>query len=277
MKLEPKDALAAGRRTYFSLFLMKVFESLHPGAPPLVMSWYLKAMCHTLEEVHVGKVTRQIITVPPRHLKSITSSVAFAAWSLGHDPTKQIIVAYYGLDLAREHHEMTRRVMESDWYKKDFPGTKIASVQGREIKTTVGGGRKAVSVDSSTTGFGADIIIVDDCMKANDAKSQAACDNARAWFDNTLVSRVNDKATGRIISIQQRLSESDLTAYLLEKGFSELKLPAIAEKDEMIPIGQGQFHHRKNGDLLSPDREDGEVLKRIRSEMGSVAFSAQYQ
>lgn len=277
MTVDPQVALAAARRTYFPVFLMKVFETLHPSAPPLEMSWYIKAMCHVLTEVHKGNVTRQVITVPPRHLKSITSSVAFAAWSLGHDASTHIIVAYYGLELAREHHAMTRRVMESSWYQQDFPLTKIASAQGRDIRTTAGGGRKAVSVDSAATGFGADIIIVDDCMKANEATSQAACDNARSWFDNTLVSRVNNKATGKIISIQQRLSEGDLTAYLLEKNFAELRLPAIAEKDEFIAIGDDLFFQRKTGDLLSPDREDRAVLERARTEMGAVAFSAQYQ
>lgn len=277
MKLDPQHGLAAARRTYFPAFLMKVFETLHPGAPPLEMSWYMKAMCHVLSEVHKGHVTRQVITVPPRHLKSITSSVAFAAWTLGHDATTQIIVAYYGLGLAREHHELTRKVMESDWYKQDFPLTNIASAQGFNIRTTAGGGRKAISVDSAATGFGADVIILDDCMKANEATSQVACDNARNWFDNTLVSRINNKATGKIISIQQRLSERDLTAYLLEKDFAELRLPAIAEKDEFIAVGEDLFYHRKIGELLSPEREDAAVLERARTEMGVVAFSAQYQ
>lgn len=277
MKLDPQRGLAAARRTYFPAFLMKVFETLHPSDPPLEMSWYMKAMCHVLTEVHKGNVTRQVITVPPRHLKSITSSVAFAAWTLGQDANAQIIVAYYGLGLAREHHELTRKVMESDWYQQDFPLTKISSAQGFNIRTTAGGGRKAISVDSAATGFGADVIILDDCMKANEATSQVACDNARNWFDNTLVSRINNKATGKIISIQQRLSEGDLTAYLLEKNFAELRLPAIAEKDEFIAIGDDLFYQRKSGDLLSPNREDAAVLERARTEMGVVAFSAQYQ
>lgn len=74
-----------------------------------------------------------------------------------------------------------------------------------------------------------------------------------------------------------RISERDLTAYLLEKDFAELRLPAIAEKDEFIAVGEDLFYHRKNGELLSPEREDAAVLERARIEMGAVAFSAQYQ
>lgn len=276
MKLDPK-LVSAARRTHLELFLMKVFETLHPGEPPLKRDWYISAMCHALTRVHRGETMRQIITVPPRHLKSIASAVAFTAWALGHDPRVDIIVAYYGLDLARLHTTMTRRIMESDWYKKDFPGTRIASVRGLEIVTTAGGSRKAVSVDSAITGFGADIIIVDDCMKANDASSQTVTCATRAWFDNTLASRINDKKTGKIISIQQRLSETDLTAYLIDKGFDQLCLPATAEKDERIAIGHGRFHDRKVGDLLNPDREGPEELARLKRELGPVVYSAQYQ
>ena len=277
MNREHVDLLPAARRQHFLLFVMKVYETLHPGEPPLRIVWYIMAMCHALTQVYLGHVLRQIITVPPRHLKSITSTVAFSAWVLGHDPSAKIIIAYYGLDLAREHHEMTRRVMESDWYRQDFPATTIASVRHCEIKTTSGGGRKTVSVDSGTTGFGADYIIIDDCMKANDASSQAVADATRKWFDTTLSSRINDKRTGRIISIQQRLSEGDLTAYLLEKEFPELRITAIAENDEDIAIGPNRFHHRKVGELLDPAREGPEELERQKRLMGSIAFHAQYQ
>jgi predicted phage terminase large subunit-like protein len=276
MKLDPKLVCAA-RRSHLELFLMKVFETLHPGEPPLKRDWYISAMCHALTRVHRGETTRQIITLPPRHLKSILSTVAFVAWTLGHNPGQQVIVAYYGLTLARHHCRLFRKVMESAWYQRDFPNTKIDSATALELTTTAGGGRRAVSVDSALTGLGADIIIIDDAMKASDARSQVMCDSTRAWFDNTLSSRINDKRTGKIISIQQRLSEADLTAYLFDKGFTELKLPAIAEKDELIPIGNGQFHARKIGDLLSPKRENAETLARIKREMGPVAFSAQYQ
>jgi predicted phage terminase large subunit-like protein len=114
-------------------------------------------------------------------------------------------------------------------------------------------------------------------MKADEARSQAVRDELRNWFDNTLSTRLNDKATGIILSIQQRLHEDDLPAYLLEKGYEHLNLPAIAEKEERIAIGPDRFHLRKVGDLLDPERESQAVLDQLRRDLGSAVFSAQYQ
>lgn len=279
MTLYQPSALSAARRRNFQLFLMKAFETLHPGEPPLSRAWYLQAICHALVEVHEGKETRLVVTVPPRHLKSVTASVAFVAWVLGQNPATKIMVATYSHDLARQHSSQTRTIMESDWYRRDFPRTRLREGGKRalELVTTAGGVRKAVSVGGSITGFGADIIIVDDCMKADEAKSPTVRQEVRNWFDNTLLSRLNDKATGRIISIQQRLHEDDLPAYMLEKGYRHLKLPAIAEKEELVPIGPGRTHRRAVGDLLNPSREDAETLQKLRRDAGPLMFSAQYQ
>jgi predicted phage terminase large subunit-like protein len=266
-------------RSHFFFFLMKVFETLHPGKPPLSSAWYLLAICHALVQVFLGCSRRLVILVPPRHLKSITATVAFVAWSLGKDPTLKIMVACYSDDLSRKHADQTRIILESEWYKKLFPGTRINKRHNRisEFETTAGGGRKAVSVEGTITGFGADIIIIDDCMKAEDTRSPARREALRHWLDNTLLTRANDKATARIISIQQRLHEDDLPAYLIEKGYQVLCLPAIAERNERIAIADGEFHERQVGDILNPEREDAEVLEQIRREMGPVAFAAQYQ
>jgi hypothetical protein len=271
--------VSAARRTHFPLFLMKVFETLHPGEPPLKLPWYLYSMCHALTEVRAGRKRRLVITVPPRHLKSITASVAFVAWLLGHDPSLKIMVASYSHDLARLHSNLTRIVMETSWYKSDFPRTRISDRGNRalELETSAGGVRKAVSVGGSITGFGADIIIVDDCMKADEARSQAVRDEVRGWFDNTLSTRLNDKANGIIVSIQQRLHEDDLPAYMLEKGYEHLNLPAIAEKQERVPVGPDRWHERHVGDLLNPERENREVLDQLRRDLGPAVFAAQYQ
>lgn len=279
MKLNNKQVLSAMRRQHFEFFLVKAFETLHPGDPPLLLAWYLEAMCHALTEVWSGNERRLVITVPPRHLKSVTASVAFVAWVLGHAPKAKVMVASYSQDLARHHSNQARVLMESQWYQDDFPATRISPRGNRalQIETTAGGVRKAVSVGGSITGFGADIIIVDDCMKADEAKSAIVRQDLRNWFDNTLLSRLNDKSTGRILSIQQRLHEDDLPAYMLEKGYRHLNLPAIAEKEEVVPVGQARTHRRYVGDLLNPAREDNATLDQLRRDLGPLVFSAQYQ
>lgn len=272
-------ALAAARRQRLSLFLVKAFETLHPGEPPLQCAWYIKAMCHALEQVERGDERRLVVTVPPRHLKSVTASVAFVSWALGRDPTLKIMVASYSQDLSRLHASQCRTLIEAPWYQRLFPNTRISDGGNRalEIVTTKGGVRKAVSVGGSVTGFGADLIIVDDCMKADEVKSVTLREEVKNWFGNTLFTRLNDKQTGRIVSIQQRLHEDDLPAMLLDRGYRHLNLPAIAEREEVVPIGPGLAHRRIVGDLLNPDRESRAVLDQIRRESGPAVFSAQYQ
>lgn len=279
MTLHQPALLAAARRQHFAFFLMKAFETLHPGDPPLDLAWYIRAMCQALVDVRDGAERRLVITVPPRHLKSVTASVAFVAWVLGHDPKAKIMVASYSQDLARHHSNQTRMIMESEWYRKDFARTRISDRGNRalELETIAGGVRKAVSVGGSITGFGADIIIVDDCMKADEAKSPTVRQELRNWLDNTLLSRLNDKATGRIISIQQRLHEDDLPAYMFEKGYRHLNLPAIAEKAEDVRIAPNRVHRREVGDLLNPGRENHATLDQLRRDLGPVVFSSQYQ
>ena len=273
------EILGPLQRQHFDYFLMKAFEELHPGEPPLDLGWYLQAMCLQLERVGRGDNRRLVITVPPRYLKSVMAAVALPAWLLGRDPSVKIMVAHYSQDLARAQAQLCRQVMEAPWYRRLFPGT-VISVRGNratDCVTTALGGRRAVSVGGSITGFGADLIILDDCMKADEVRSATVRETIKSWYDNTLVSQLNDKKRGRIISIQQRLHEDDLPAYLFDKGFVHLNLPALATSAEVHEIAPGQIYRRAAGEPLNPAREDEETLSLIRREIGPLAFSAQYQ
>lgn len=98
-------AFDAVLRSDFYSFLMKVFETLHPGQPPLSDAWYLRAICYNLRRVWRGEDRRLVILVPPRHLKSITVSVAYSAWILGKDPTQKS----WSPPMARIFRESTQR------------------------------------------------------------------------------------------------------------------------------------------------------------------------
>src|SRR5439155_21455452 len=77
-----------------------------------------------------------------------------------------------------------------------------------EFETTAQGSRLATSVGGVLTGRGADIIIIDDPLKPEEALSQAQRQAANEWFDHTLYSRLNDKQKGAIVLIMHRLHES---------------------------------------------------------------------
>ena len=63
------------------------------------------------------------------------------------------------------------------------------------------------------------------------------------WYGGTLVSRLNDKRTGSIIAVMQRLHEDDLAGHLLRQGgWNHLNTPAIALEEETIELGRGGTH-----------------------------------
>ncbi|WP_421738379.1 phage terminase large subunit [Caulobacter sp.] len=272
-----RESLNALLKASFPFFLKRVFLHLNP-AEDLKDNWHLDAMCHCLSEVHRGSVRRQLITIPPRHLKSITVSVAFPAWVLGRDPTQRFLVASYGSELAAKLSRDFRSVVEAPWYRSAFPafGLPVRNADG-ELITRAGGGRKAVSVGGATTGFGADYIIVDDLMKAADASAPTMRENAIDYYQGSLISRLNDQENGRIIVIAQRLHEADVPGHCIETGlFGHLNLPAIAQAQAQIPLGQGKIKSVEPGELLFPQHQSRAVLDQLRIELGPTAFSAQY-
>jgi len=272
------DALT---RLDFNVFVERVFVELN-GSAPYMDNFHIATICAELEEVRLGRCRRLAIALPPRSLKSIIISVAYPAWLLGHAPESAIICASYGQALADELARNCRQVILSDWYRRLFPGTRLAADKQSvsAFETTAGGSRRATSVGGVLTGFGADIIIVDDPTKPEEAQSDAERARANAWARHTLFTRLNDKAKGTIILVMQRLHEDDMIGHVAT--FSELKVisfPAIAQEEEdwTIRTPHGLRHHRRAvGDALHPEREPLEVLEEIAQSLGTRFFAAQY-
>ena len=178
--------------------------------------------------------------MPPRSLKSICASVALPAWLLGHDPTRRIICASYAQELSVKLANDFRLVVTSDWYRRLFPHTRLDPQKNTEteVVTTARGYRLATSVGGVLTGRGADLIVIDDPMKPQDALSDTKRQAVQQWFDTTLLSRLDDQARGAILLVMQRLHVEDLAGHVLAKdGWAHLDLPAIAEAAADIPIG----------------------------------------
>ncbi len=78
--------------------------------------------------------------------------------------------------------------------------------------------------------------------------------------------------------VGQRLHMGDHIGTLLRSAekWTVLTLPAIAEKEEYIPIGQGRWHLRRIGELLHPEQQSREFLEALRSQ-DSETYAAQYQ
>lgn len=181
-------------------------------------------------------------------------SVAYVAWLLGHNPARRVIVASYSGEFAAELHRQFRMVIASPWYAAVFPNLRIAKETGLELVTTRGGSRYATSVGGTLTGRGADLIIVDDPLNANELHSEVARKRVIDWYGGSLVSRLNNKKTGSIVVVMQRLHEDDLAGHLLRQGgWTHLNMPAIVLGDEAFQLAGGRVHLRALGDVLHPE------------------------
>jgi len=277
--IAPERQLEALLRLNLLAFADTAFATLTSGGL-FLPNWHLDLICDHLERVRRGEIRRLIINMPPRSLKSHLVSVAFPAFLLGHDPRAHIIVASYGADLATKLGADTRALMQSSWYQWLFPDTRLAqkSPSADDFATTARGGRLAVSAGGPITGRGAGTIIIDDPLKATAGQSDVERDHVNDWFDQNVLQRLDDKRTGAIIIVMQRLHDEDLTGYLLEKGgWAHLRLPAIAEMDEQFRLTSGKIVGRKAGAALHPAREPLETLEALKHSIGAYDFAGQYQ
>src|ERR1700757_2306454 len=235
-------------RQDFVSFAVRCFQDLNPQAER-AMNWHIEVIAAKLTAVREGKIRRLIINLPPRHLKSFVASIAFPAWYLGLDPSVQILCVSYAQDLADKLARDCRSIMISPWYGRIFPTRLSAHRQAvQEFVTTCQGYRLAISTGGVLTGRGADIIMIDDPLKREDALSRALRQAGNEWFVNTLYSRLNDKRTGAIVIIMQRLHEDDLVGHVLaQEPWEVLSFPAIAETDEMTRFDRVSPNHSLSG------------------------------
>lgn len=273
-----KDALNAALRNDFPTFVGKVFLTLNTGAE-FKMNWHHYGISYFLHQMWAGEFRRGIVNSCPRSLKSTIISVAWVAYVLGHDPTKMFIVVSHNMELAKELSFLFRKVVNAKWYKDAFPTMRGKPDADNELifRTSLGGGRRATSVNSDVTGLGGTDIIIDDPIDASIADNPDQCAIINRWITKVLMSRLNDKATGTVLVVMQRISIHDTTAFLLGMtGWKSLVLPAIAQKDMDVPIGEGEAHHWKQGELLHPEFLSQAILDEQLQLQGHADFSAQY-
>lgn len=252
-------------------FLQQHWQYL--SAAPFTPGWPIEAIAEHLQAVVDGDIKRLIINIPPRCAKSSLCSVAFPAWTWAQPydsptsgPGVQFLFASYGRDLALRDSTACRRVIDSPLYQSMW-GDRYQLTGDQNTKTrfdtTRNGSRLATSVGSALTGEGGNIIVVDDPNNAQEANSEAKIQETIEWWDNALSTRLNDPKHGAFVIIQQRLSEQDMTGYILEKDvgdWTHLCLPMRYEWSRHSYTSIGWNDPRGldgNGDPLVVVAEDG--------------------
>lgn len=251
------------RRLTFKAWLKKTMPKWNWNWP------YQNYIYKRLDKITRKESKRLMLFVPPRHGKSELVTVRYAAWRLELDPKLRIIVTGHNQKLANKFSRKIRRIVG---YENDV--ISIEKKAADEWETVDGGGLCAVGVGSGITGFGADLIIIDDPIRGRaDAESVNNRDRVWEWFNDDLHTRL--EPGGSMILIQTRWHEDDLAGRLLkemEEGGEQwdvIKLPALAEEDD--PLG------RKEGAALCRARFSEEALHAKKKKLGTYSFSSLYQ
>lgn len=279
------------------LSLAEFYQRAWPTFDPadFVDNWHLHAIAEHLEAVAHGEIRRLLINVPPRTGKTGLCSICFPAWVWAQrekqalaGPHVSFLYASYAEQLSLEHSLKTRRLIESNWYRKHW-GHRFNLVSDRNQKghfeNNRGGYRMATSVDAKATGFGADILVADDPHLVKEAESEPVRRSTVQWWTETMPSRLNDRKTGAMIIVMQRVHEEDLSGYVIanDLGYEHLMLPMRFDEARVTINGAryetaiGFADPRPDGGLLWPERLPlGEVIK-LEKELGPYGAAGQLQ
>jgi predicted phage terminase large subunit-like protein len=221
-----------------------------------------------LNRVTLGMTKRLMIFMPPRHTKSETVTVRYSAFRLEQQPKLNIILGSYNQKLANRFSRKIRRIAQ----------TRIAMSPDRkavdEWETAIGGGVRAAGVGAGVTGFGADLIMVDDPVRGrDDAESETFREKVWDWFSDDLYTRL--EPGGAIVLTMTRWHDDDLAGRLIKEmkdggeQWEIVSLPAFAEENDPLK--------RTVGEALCPERYDAAALDRIKKKLGAYSFAALFQ
>lgn len=262
-------AVKKARRDFWSFCCLLYPEFYKENRP------YLKDLCQTLQAFYEDRINKQIliINMPPRHGKTFTARL-FVLWVFGQNPRTKIITGSYNQILSGLFAQQTRdgilvenENVKQEYFHDIFPDTFIKqgdaakgfwSLDGSEEKNYL-----ATSPGGTSTGIGANFIIVDDIIKNNEeAANELVKDKHWEWYNNTLVQRM--ERPRKQILIMTRWASDDLVGKMLDRK---------SDKCHLITYKAVQ----DDGSMLCDEIMSKEEYQDVVSEMGADIASANYQ
>lgn len=264
-------------------YIRAAWDVLEPKTE-LVWNWHHDLIAEYLQATEMGQITRLLLNVCPRSLKSTATTVCFPTWVWARGAAhKRFLCGSYAETLATKHSILRRNLVESDWYQAGY-GDQFSLSQdvnrSSEFANDKTGLMKSAGINGSVTGEGGDYIIIDDPHDPKGADSDADRETTIRNFDMAWTSRLNDKKTGVIIVIMQRLHEKDLSGHIMAEqlGYEHVKIPTIARQGETIifPLSK-RTKTREIGDLVHPERDGEKEIAQARKDLGDQGFEGQHQ
>lgn len=274
----------------FSKYVWPVVEP----AIEMVQGWVLEAICEHLEAVERGDIKRLLINVPPGFSKSLLTDVFFPAWLWGpkRQPWLRFLCAAYSEHLTVRDNMRCRNVIVSDRYQKMWKDRfSVSTDQFTKIKfaNDQTGWKLATSVGGIATGERADIIIVDDPNNPMEMESEAIRRTTIMWFTEILPDRLNSLVNGKIVVIQQRTHEEDVSGIAIsrEMGYTHLMIPMHYDSGRHCITSLGldetgeevlwEDPRQQDGELAWPERFPEEQCVQLEKDKGPYAWAGQYE
>lgn len=207
---------------------------------------HIVKIAKTLMAVERGEIKRLLISVPPRHGKSMLCSQYFPAWYLGRNPNKYVITATYGQELSDDFGRKVRDLLTAKLHRAVFKECKLRNdtTAASRMETTLTGSYYGVGVGGPITGRGGHLILIDDPIKnREDADSSAMQKTLIEWYRSVAYTRL--MPGGVLVVIMTRWNEEDLIGMLkrdnAHEDWTELRLPALS--DDGKPLWPEAYNH----------------------------------
>lgn len=261
-------------------FVREAWAVLEPEAK-YIHNWHIEAICQHLEAVTDGRVSRLLINVPPGSSKSLIVSVMWPAWEwgpCGRRSLRYLTTAFNDGPVKRDTRK-SRDLIASDWYQALWPEVRLTRTGETSFANSSTGTREGVPFGSLTSQRG-DRLIIDDPHSTETAESDTERLNTTRKFREGAVNRLNDQERSAIVVIMQRLHEQDISGVIksLGMGYVHLMLPMEYDPQRACETMIGFKDPRTDeGQLLDPVRFPANVVEDLQRDMGSYAYSGQYQ
>lgn len=253
---------------------------------------YFRLITQTFMPTLVGG-GRQMLFMPPRHGKSLFTSVYTAAWFLGFHRTQNVILTSYSADIAKGFSGKARTVIEDLGH---LFGVRLHPKQRNTAHWQIqyvddsgewrdGGNCYAAGVGGGLPGRGAGLIVMDDVVRGQKDVTPDLMQKAYEWWIGILSTREEPidherpEFGGAIILVMTRWADADIAGRLLEDegradedgDWTVTSLPALAKEDDPL--------EREEGEALCPQRYPREKLEKRRdsSDEGGILFQALFQ
>lgn len=209
-----------------------------------------------------------MISMPPRHGKSMTITETLPSYFMCKYPKSKVILTAYSATLANDFSRANSKKIE----EYDLYGVRVLTDNQDRTEYSNGSVCVKAGILGGITGKGANLLIIDDPIKtAEEARSEVHREKIWKEWTMSLSTRLEEAAI--VILIMTRWHEDDLAGRLQNKEYGELlpwkivNIPLEAEENDILG--------REVGEPLWPDRYGRKFIQERKQYPES--FNALYQ